>query len=64
MYRQMKERFDYLHNKLEHIKQLISNYDSQNAAGMMSANTMDNGVVSTTVNNGSNNIGGIDNRHY
>lgn len=64
VYRQMKERFDYLHNKLEHIKQLISNYDSQNAAGMMSANTMDNGVVSTTVNNGSNNIGGIDNRHY
>ena len=61
----MKERFDYLHNKLSHIKRLILEYDSENAAGRMSiSNTIDNGIISNSMNNGSNNIGGIDHRHY
>ncbi|XP_018306154.1 LOW QUALITY PROTEIN: RNA polymerase II elongation factor Ell [Mycetomoellerius zeteki] len=65
VYRQMKERFDYLHNKLSHIKRLILEYDSENAAGRMSIpNTIDNGIISNSMNIGSNNIGGIDHRHY
>ncbi|XP_012055985.1 PREDICTED: RNA polymerase II elongation factor Ell [Atta cephalotes] len=65
VYQQMKERFDYLHNKLSHIKRLILEYDSENAAGRMSiSNTIDNGIISNSMNNGSNNIGGIDHRHY
>lgn len=64
VYQQMKERFDYLHDKLSHIKRLILEYDTENAADRISANTIDSGIISTTVNNGSNNIGGINNRHY
>ncbi|XP_011058502.1 PREDICTED: RNA polymerase II elongation factor Ell [Acromyrmex echinatior] len=65
VYQQMKERFDYLHNKLSHIKRLILEYDSENAAGRMSIpNTIDNGIISNSMNIGSNNIGGIDHRHY
>lgn len=67
VYQQMKERFDYLHNKLSHIKRLILEYDSENTADSMStANIADCGIISPTnsMNNGSNNTGGIDNRHY
>ncbi|XP_018339357.1 PREDICTED: RNA polymerase II elongation factor Ell isoform X1 [Trachymyrmex septentrionalis] len=65
VYQQMKERFDYLHNKLSHIKRLILEYDSENAAGRMPIpNTTDNGIISNSMNIGSNNIGGIDHRHY
>jgi len=62
----MKERFDYLHNKLSHIKRLILEYDSENAASenkMSIANTI-NGVISTTNSMNDSNTGGIDNRHY
>ncbi|KAG5345131.1 ELL factor, partial [Acromyrmex charruanus] len=65
VYQQMKERFDYLHNKLSHIKRLILEYDSENAVGRMSIpNIIDNGIISNSMNIGSNNIGGIDHRHY
>ncbi|XP_018365149.1 PREDICTED: RNA polymerase II elongation factor Ell [Trachymyrmex cornetzi] len=65
VYQQMKERFDYLHNKLSHIKRLILEYDSENAVGRMSIpNTINNGIISNSMNIGSNNIGGIDHRHY
>ncbi|XP_071564977.1 RNA polymerase II elongation factor ELL [Temnothorax nylanderi] len=67
VYQQTKERFDYLHNKLSHIKRLILEYDSEHAADRIStANTIDSGIISTTnsMNNGSNNTGGINNRHY
>lgn len=64
VYQQMKERFDYLHNKLSHIKRLILEYDSENA-NRMSTNTIGNGILSSNgMNNGSNNIRGIDDRHY
>lgn len=64
VYQQMKERFDYLHNKLSHIKRLILEYDTENA-GRMSISNIDNDIMSANfMNNGSNNIRGIDNRHY
>ncbi|KAL6258631.1 hypothetical protein P5V15_010584 [Pogonomyrmex californicus] len=63
VYQQMKERFDYLHNKLSHIKRLILEYDSENVADrMLTADNVDSGMISTTnsANNGNNNTGGID----
>lgn len=64
VYQQMKERFDYLHNKLSHIKRLILEYDSENA-NRMSTNAIGNGILSSNgMNNGSNNIRDIDDRHY
>lgn len=67
VYQQMKERFDYLHNKLSHIKRLILEYDSENAVVRTSmSNIIDSDIINSTnsMNNGSNNTGGIDNRHY
>lgn len=66
VYQQMKERFDYLHNKLSHIKRLILEYDTENADRMsIATNTIDNDIMNTNfMNNGSNNTRGIDNRHY
>ncbi|KYN03114.1 RNA polymerase II elongation factor ELL [Cyphomyrmex costatus] len=64
IYQQMKERFDYLHNKLSHIKRLILEYDSDNAANRMSIPNIGSGIISNSMNIGSNNIGGIDHRHY
>lgn len=63
-YQQMKERFDYLHDKLSHIKRLILEYDSENAADRMStASIIDSGIIRIgSMNNG--NTGDIDNRHY
>ncbi|XP_011706071.1 PREDICTED: RNA polymerase II elongation factor ELL-like, partial [Wasmannia auropunctata] len=66
VYKQMKERFDYLHNKLSHIKRLILEYETE-LRERMTANSIDSGILSSTgsVNGiGSNNTGGIDNRHY
>nr|ASZ69803.1 RNA polymerase II elongation factor [Allomerus octoarticulatus] len=66
VYKQMKERFDYLHNKLSHIKRLILEYETE-LRERMTANSIDSGILSATssVNGiGSNNTGGIDNRHY
>ncbi|XP_011882921.1 PREDICTED: RNA polymerase II elongation factor Ell [Vollenhovia emeryi] len=61
IYKQRKERFDYLHNKLSHIKRLILEYDSENPGRM---SDIDSGIGINSTSNSSSNIGGIDNRHY
>ncbi|KAL0105257.1 hypothetical protein PUN28_016719 [Cardiocondyla obscurior] len=65
-YQQMKERFDYLHNKLSHIKRLILEYDSENADRLSTVSSIDSGILSaqSSLSNASNNIGDLDNRHY
>ncbi|XP_029174532.1 RNA polymerase II elongation factor Ell [Nylanderia fulva] len=57
-YQQLKKRFEYLHEKLSHIKQLIIDYETTISA----ANNVDSSIVSTT--SASVNVEDLDSRHY
>ncbi|XP_012232922.1 RNA polymerase II elongation factor Ell [Linepithema humile] len=52
---QMKTRFDYLHDKLSHIKRLILEYETAMS---------NNRVVNATSNTNTRNIGDVNSRHY
>ena len=53
---QKKARFDYLHDKLSHIKRLIVEYETAVAS--------DNGAVSVISNTNATNVVGVNSRHY
>lgn len=59
-YQQLKKRFDYLHEKLSHIKQLILDYEKAISA----ASNVDNSIVSTTTASTNINMEDLDSRHY
>ncbi|KMQ94681.1 rna polymerase ii elongation factor ell [Lasius niger] len=65
VYQQVKKRFHYMHEKLSHIKRLITEYERENSADTMSImSNVDSSIVSTTTAGTNINIGDFDSRHY